>query len=330
MQTEQVASFEAMDLQTIEAECKNAADAAERAARTAGIQRLNAGRLLRAAKSKVGHGEWEPWLEAHFITKGRSVRTARAWMKFAQEVDSGNATPDESLRKVLNLDMESKSAALPISPAANLTGADVQVSSEEPIATPNDDGEETASAGATKPERQSTGKPGSEPAEEEAELPASSDGGQPKTSTNTLSGDSITEPPVVRFDQIGVDFPTFKRAFGDIVRLDMTDEERRKMVRLVETELLRKLKEQLPTDERPRPKRFKRPTLEQVREYCNERGNNVDPEAWMDFYTSKGWMVGKNKMKDWQAAVRTWEKSDRQDKAELSRVRGTDWSQYDD
>ena len=51
------------------------------------------------------------------------------------------------------------------------------------------------------------------------------------------------------------------------------------------------------------------PTVEMVREYCQERNNSVDPEAFVSFYDSKGWMIGKNKMKDWKAAVRTWEKS---------------------
>lgn len=50
------------------------------------------------------------------------------------------------------------------------------------------------------------------------------------------------------------------------------------------------------------------PTADQVREYCIERGNNVDANRFVDFYTSKGWIVGKSKMKDWKAAVRTWEK----------------------
>lgn len=50
------------------------------------------------------------------------------------------------------------------------------------------------------------------------------------------------------------------------------------------------------------------PALEDVRAYCEERGNMVDPETFMDFYESKGWYVGKNKMKDWKAAVRTWER----------------------
>ena len=56
------------------------------------------------------------------------------------------------------------------------------------------------------------------------------------------------------------------------------------------------------------PSVFRPPTLDEVSEYCRERGNRVDPEKWFDFYASKGWMIGKNKMKDWKAAVRTWEK----------------------
>lgn len=56
-------------------------------------------------------------------------------------------------------------------------------------------------------------------------------------------------------------------------------------------------------------KRFVPPSVDEVRRYCEERHNNVDPEAFVDFYESKGWMVGKNKMKSWKAAVRTWERS---------------------
>lgn len=54
--------------------------------------------------------------------------------------------------------------------------------------------------------------------------------------------------------------------------------------------------------------RFSPPTLEEVKAYCDERNNGVDPQAFVDFYTAKGWKVGKDPMKDWQAAVRTWER----------------------
>ena len=56
--------------------------------------------------------------------------------------------------------------------------------------------------------------------------------------------------------------------------------------------------------------RFTPPTVDQVRAYCKERNNGVDADAFVDFYSSKGWKVGTNPMKDWQAAVRTWEKRD--------------------
>lgn len=55
-------------------------------------------------------------------------------------------------------------------------------------------------------------------------------------------------------------------------------------------------------------KRFSRPTIEEVRAYCLERKNNVDPEQFVDFYSAKGWKVGNSPMKDWKACVRTWEK----------------------
>lgn len=54
---------------------------------------------------------------------------------------------------------------------------------------------------------------------------------------------------------------------------------------------------------------FVKPTLEEVKAYCLERNNTVDPEAFISFYESKGWMIGKNRMKDWKAAVRTWERT---------------------
>lgn len=54
--------------------------------------------------------------------------------------------------------------------------------------------------------------------------------------------------------------------------------------------------------------RFSPPTIEEVEAYCKERDNGVDPQAFVDFYTAKGWKVGKDPMKDWQAAVRTWER----------------------
>lgn len=57
------------------------------------------------------------------------------------------------------------------------------------------------------------------------------------------------------------------------------------------------------------PRRFTPPSVDEVAEYCRQRGNQVDPVAFVNFYESKGWMVGKTKMKKWKAAVVTWERN---------------------
>lgn len=57
-------------------------------------------------------------------------------------------------------------------------------------------------------------------------------------------------------------------------------------------------------------KRFEKPTLSEIKQYCIERKNNVDAQHFYDYYESNGWKVGKNAMKNWQAAVRTWERSE--------------------
>ena len=54
--------------------------------------------------------------------------------------------------------------------------------------------------------------------------------------------------------------------------------------------------------------RFKKPTVNEIADYCIERKNNIDAETFYDFYESKDWKIGKNKMKAWKACVRTWEK----------------------
>lgn len=66
-------------------------------------------------------------------------------------------------------------------------------------------------------------------------------------------------------------------------------------------------------DERGKPqKRFVPPTLEEVQAYIVEKGYCVDAESFIAFYQSKNWYVGKNKMKDWKAAILTWEKRERE------------------
>ena len=60
--------------------------------------------------------------------------------------------------------------------------------------------------------------------------------------------------------------------------------------------------------EENKSKRFSKPTIEEIDEYCKERNNNINGTIFYDFYESKGWKVGNTPMKDWKACVRTWEK----------------------
>ena len=65
--------------------------------------------------------------------------------------------------------------------------------------------------------------------------------------------------------------------------------------------------EQGVTVKRAQARRFTPPTIEEVRAYCQERRNHVDPQRFINHYSSNGWRVGKNPMKDWKAAIRNWE-----------------------
>lgn len=64
-------------------------------------------------------------------------------------------------------------------------------------------------------------------------------------------------------------------------------------------------------ENKEKTKRFTPPSLEEVQAYCNERNNNINPEYFVDYYNSNGWIVGKTKMKDWKATVRNWERREK-------------------
>lgn len=79
------------------------------------------------------------------------------------------------------------------------------------------------------------------------------------------------------------------------------------------------IKREILKREIPTTPRFVKPTIEEVQTYCNERKNGISGEEFWNFYESKGWMVGRNPMKDWRAGVRTWELS----RAKSGKVRKT-------
>ena len=72
---------------------------------------------------------------------------------------------------------------------------------------------------------------------------------------------------------------------------------------------------------------FVPPSLSEVKAYCQERNNGINPEQFIDFYESKGWFVGKNKMKDWKAAVRNWEQRRKEERGKKNdTVQNTEWN----
>lgn len=80
--------------------------------------------------------------------------------------------------------------------------------------------------------------------------------------------------------------------------------------------------------EKCKKEKFVPPTLEEVTAYCKERNNNVEPQVFIDFYESKGWLVGKTKMVDWKASVRTWERTNKN--KTTTRKPTTEYDVYDE
>ena len=69
------------------------------------------------------------------------------------------------------------------------------------------------------------------------------------------------------------------------------------------------IKDKLEDNIKVKQTRFVKPSISEIQEYCNERKNNINAEKFFNHYESNGWMVGRNKMKDWKACVRTWEQN---------------------
>ena len=80
-----------------------------------------------------------------------------------------------------------------------------------------------------------------------------------------------------------------------------------------DTERHPKLKQKQLTKTKTKTKTFIKPTLQEVKDYCEERNNNINAQYFISYYEAKDWMIGKNKIKDWKACVRTWEQRNKKD-----------------
>lgn len=78
-----------------------------------------------------------------------------------------------------------------------------------------------------------------------------------------------------------------------------------------------------PTTSKSKTTKFVKPSIEEILAYCRERNNNVDANKFYDYYESNGWHVGKNPMKDWKAAIRTWERKENYGTRNANSTNGT-------
>lgn len=103
---------------------------------------------------------------------------------------------------------------------------------------------------------------------------------------------------------------------------------------------VRAMSEQMPTNNKDKKNkevkevktivRFQKPSLEEVSAYCKERGKGIDPQAWIDHYDANGWKVGKNPMKDWKAAIRTWENRRKSDQGVADTQHHTGYGDFEE
>ena len=135
----------------------------------------------------------------------------------------------------------------------------------------------------------------------------------------TLSQDDIRESEISEKRSVagasGVKQREAKKAIASIA----SEEEAKEAIECNKNKNKNKEKEEdiekeipLKGDKEKAQKRFSPPTIEEVAEYCRERGNNVNPQRFVNFYESKGWKVGNQPMKDWKASVRYWEQQDKE------------------
>lgn len=131
-----------------------------------------------------------------------------------------------------------------------------------------------------------------------------------KTTTQRILKSLVAKGAIVKTDELhnGVKFCTYKvnKNWYGISKIDMGG--------VSEIDTNKKEYENINIDSlyKRGSSRFQKPTIEEIRQYCISRGNQVDPEQFFNFYESKGWMVGRSHMKDWRASVRTWEKREKE------------------
>ena len=131
-----------------------------------------------------------------------------------------------------------------------------------------------------------------------------------KTTTQRILKNLVAKGAIVKTDELhnGVKFCTYKvnKNWYGMSKIDMGS------ISIIDTNNKEDININNNSLSKRESSRFQKPSIEEIRQYCSSRNNSVDPEQFFKFYESKGWTIGKSPMKDWRAAVRTWEKREKE------------------
>ena len=131
-----------------------------------------------------------------------------------------------------------------------------------------------------------------------------------KTTTQRILKNLVAKGAIVKTDELhnGVKFCTYKvnKNWYGMSKIDMGS------ISIIDTNNKEDININNNSLYKRGSSRFQKPSIDEIRQYCSSRNNSVDPEQFFNFYESKGWTIGKSPMKDWRAAVRTWEKREKE------------------
>ena len=131
-----------------------------------------------------------------------------------------------------------------------------------------------------------------------------------KTTTQRILKNLVAQGAIVKTDELhnGVKFCTYKvnKNWYGMSKIDMGS------ISIIDTNNKEDININNNSLSKRESSRFQKPSIDEIRQYCSSRNNSVDPEQFFNFYESKGWTIGKSHMKDWRAAVRTWEKREKE------------------
>lgn len=268
------------------------------------------GRVLTACRKKVPHGEWESWLQQTF-GGSLNLRTARRWIADYSDPESKE---QRNSKRVQSVKTDTVSEMTP----------QVQVVEPGLKEEPKTNTKHTAENAKAKESEKTAPRP----VLVEAELVQKTTDDFGAYLESKIAADPALAAEV---DKAAKEMEAEAAAFEEKTLSDFSIREIGEYLKESAEEpkerakWLRKLADELdPPTPKPSRAAFTPPSVDQVREYVHSINGKTDPETFCDFYTSKDWLVGKVKMKDWKAAVRTWEKG-RDNKQGASALRGDEW-----